>query len=88
MANLIDLSPEILHNLFCFVDAVTLSNLSKTCHQLRDFISRDDLLWRRVYANRFVSNMAENSGDLTTSILGIHLLLYRMSLEIRLYHGN
>lgn len=55
MTNIIDLSPEILHNLFCFVDAITLSNLSKTCHQLRDFIGRDDLLWRRVYTIRFVS---------------------------------
>lgn len=55
MTNIIDLSPEILHNLFCFVDAITLSNLSKTCHQLRDFIDRDDLLWRRVYTIRFVS---------------------------------
>lgn len=55
MTNLTDLSPEILHTLFCFVDALTLSSLSKTCHQLRDFIARDDLLWRRVYSARFVS---------------------------------
>lgn len=55
MATITDLSPEILHNLFCFVDAVTLSRLSQTCHQLRDFISRDDLLWRRIYTTRFVS---------------------------------
>lgn len=68
MANLTDLSSEVLHNLFCFVDAVTLASLSKTCHQLRDFIGRDDLLWRRVYANRFVSIMAETGVTLANRL--------------------
>lgn len=50
---LTELSPEILHNLFFFLEAVDLSRLSRTCHLLRDFIARDDLLWKRVYLTTF-----------------------------------
>lgn len=52
---LVDISPEILHNLLAFVDVPDLARLSMSCHFLRDFIARDELLWRKLYLGLFVS---------------------------------
>lgn len=53
--SLADLSTEILHNIFYFLDATDLAGVGGTCRLFHDFLKRDDLLWQRIYLSRFVS---------------------------------
>lgn len=50
---LTQLSSEILHHVFCFVEATDLSSLARTCHYIRNYVARDDLLWKRIYLTHF-----------------------------------
>lgn len=55
--SLVDLSTEILHNIFSFLNACDLAGLGGTCRLFHDFLNRDDLLWQRIYLSRFVSDL-------------------------------
>ena len=55
MPQLLDQCPEVLHNIFIYVDPLDLVNICLTCRFLNRFISGDDLLWKIQYLSRFVS---------------------------------
>ena len=51
------LSPEILHEICLNIDPPDLASLSRTCHFLDGFVSRDDLLWKFQYLDQFVRHL-------------------------------
>lgn len=88
-AILTDLSPEILHNLFFFVNATDLACLAATCRFLHDFIQRDDLLWRRIYLSLFVRSVSHRRISSLCDLLKFKSAVnsHRITLDIRLNHG-
>ena len=54
MANLLDLSHEMLHNIFVYVDPADLASLSQTCSALDCFIKGNTLLCKELYLRYWV----------------------------------
>ncbi|KIW88194.1 uncharacterized protein Z519_11305 [Cladophialophora bantiana CBS 173.52] len=50
---LLDLAPEVLHNIFQNVEPADLASLARTCRHLNSCIRNDDFLWRLQYLARF-----------------------------------
>ncbi|KIW31143.1 uncharacterized protein PV07_02817 [Cladophialophora immunda] len=52
-SQLLDLAPEVLHNIFQNVEPTDLASLARTCHHLNNCIRSDEFLWRLHYLSRF-----------------------------------
>lgn len=58
MASLLELSHELLHNIFVYIEPADLRAVSLTCRQLNDFVRTNRLLFKELYLQRFVSTTA------------------------------
>lgn len=54
MSPVLDLAPEILHQIFIDVQPTDLGSLSMTCQYLNQVIRNDERLWRHHYLSHFV----------------------------------
>ena len=56
MTQLLDQSPEVLHNIFGNVEPADLGSVARTCRFLNSFIQNDELLWKLHYLSLFVGS--------------------------------
>ena len=89
MSQLLDLSPEILHNIFYHVHPTDLSRLSRSCRHLHQFINNDDFLWRLQFLSRFVSQVTNPAPVfifLTLALTTTHAFTFSSPTSINWVH--
>lgn len=57
MVSLINLPPEIVHNILSFVDPEDLGTIPQTCHALYDFTKGNRALCRDIYHRTLVRTL-------------------------------
>lgn len=66
MASLLELSNELLHNIFVHVEPLALDNLTATCQSIRSYIKSNRLLGKEIYLRRYVGAVIETLNLLLT----------------------